>query len=83
MSLPQSKACLILMCSQLALQWNPVGETLAYDLVLEVAMRVQQFQRRNLHITGPWKWLLQEFAEYYGVSDAYRNLRSACWKAKL
>eukprot|EP01018_Ginkgo_biloba_P025795 Gb_04081 [translate_table: standard] len=52
-----------------------VGETLAYDLVLEAAMRMQNFQARNLRLDGPWKWLLTEFAFYYGVSDSYTKLR--------
>ena len=56
-------------------QSGPVVETLAYDLVLEAAMRSQRFHSRNLQIHGPWKWLLNEFAEYYGVSDAYTKLR--------
>jgi len=42
---------------------------------LEAAMRVQHFHPRNLHITGPWKWLLNEFSAYYDVSDAYTKLR--------
>lgn len=50
-------------------------ETLAYDLLLEAAMRAQQFHARNLRIDGPWKWILTEFAEYYGVSDSYTKLR--------
>ncbi|KAL5705885.1 hypothetical protein ACHQM5_024118 [Ranunculus cassubicifolius] len=54
---------------------GPVAETVAYDLVLEVAMKVQHFQQRNLLIHEPWKWLLTEFASYYGVSDAYTKLR--------
>ncbi|XP_031388019.1 uncharacterized protein LOC116201048 [Punica granatum] len=52
-----------------------VAETVAYDLVLEVAMKVQQFQQRNLLLHGPWKWLLAEFSSYYGVSDVYTKLR--------
>ncbi|KAK4274158.1 hypothetical protein QN277_017432 [Acacia crassicarpa] len=52
-----------------------VAETVAYDLVLEVAMKVQGFQQRNLMLHGPWKWLLTEFASYYGVSDIYARLR--------
>ncbi|KAI4337616.1 hypothetical protein L6164_016008 [Bauhinia variegata] len=52
-----------------------VAETVAYDLVLEVAMKVQGFQQRNLLLHGPWKWLLTEFASYYGVSDIYTKLR--------
>ncbi|KAF9589946.1 hypothetical protein IFM89_029562 [Coptis chinensis] len=52
-----------------------VVETLAYDLVLESAMRAQHFNVRNLRLHGPWKWLLNEFADYYGVSDSYTKLR--------
>ncbi|XP_030934042.1 uncharacterized protein LOC115959685 isoform X1 [Quercus lobata] len=52
-----------------------VAETVAYDLVLEVAMKVQHFQQRNLLLHGPWKWLLTEFASYYGVSEVYTKLR--------
>uniref|UniRef100_A0A2P2IK55 Uncharacterized protein n=1 Tax=Rhizophora mucronata TaxID=61149 RepID=A0A2P2IK55_RHIMU len=33
------------------------------------------FQQRNLLLSGPWKWLVTEFAHYYGVSDAYTKLR--------
>ncbi|KAF3796840.1 hypothetical protein EJ110_NYTH00677 [Nymphaea thermarum] len=54
---------------------GPVSETFAYDLVLEAAMRSQHFHSRNLRLYGPWKWLLTEFAEYYGVSDSYTKLR--------
>ncbi|KAF6138860.1 hypothetical protein GIB67_018591 [Kingdonia uniflora] len=57
------------------LKCGPVAETVAYDLLLEVAMKVQQFQQRKLILDGPWKWLLTEFASYYGVSNAYTNLR--------
>ncbi|CAN0927267.1 hypothetical protein LINGRAHAP2_LOCUS35800 [Linum grandiflorum] len=54
---------------------GPVAETLAYDLLLEASMRSQHFHARNLKLHGPWKWLLTEFAEYYGVSDSYTKLR--------
>lgn len=57
------------------IQSGPVVETLAYDLVLEAAMRGQHFCSRNLRIDGVWKWLLTEFAEYYGVSDSYTRIR--------
>ncbi|KAL0381664.1 UNVERIFIED_CONTAM: hypothetical protein Sangu_0230700 [Sesamum angustifolium] len=50
-------------------------ETIAYDCVLETAMKVQQFQQRNLLLHGPWRWLVTEFASYFGVSDAYTKLR--------
>ncbi|CAH9139344.1 unnamed protein product [Cuscuta epithymum] len=52
-----------------------VAETVAYDCVLEAAMKVQQFQQRNLLLHGCWKWLVSEFASYYGISDAYTKLR--------
>ncbi|KAL1568093.1 hypothetical protein AAHA92_03497 [Salvia divinorum] len=52
-----------------------VAETIAYDCVLETAMKVQQFQQRNLLLNGSWKWLVNEFASYFGVSDAYTKLR--------
>ncbi|XP_050204995.1 uncharacterized protein LOC126655039 [Mercurialis annua] len=53
----------------------PVVETLAYDILLEAAMHAQHFHSRNLRLHGPWKWLLTEFADYYGVSDSYTKLR--------
>ncbi|CAN1340875.1 hypothetical protein LINPERPRIM_LOCUS39003 [Linum perenne] len=56
-------------------KYGSVAETVAYDLVLEVAMKVQRFQQRNLLLYGSWKWLLNEFATYYGVSDVYSKLR--------
>ncbi|KFK31308.1 hypothetical protein AALP_AA6G095900 [Arabis alpina] len=54
---------------------TPVVETLAYDLLLEAATRAQKFHSQNLRLNGSWKWLLSEFAEYYGVSDSYTKLR--------
>ncbi|XP_020235185.1 uncharacterized protein LOC109815018 [Cajanus cajan] len=57
------------------LKYGSVAETVAYDLVMEVAMKVQGFQQRNLLLQGPWKWLLTEFASYYGVSEIYTKLR--------
>ncbi|KAJ9166490.1 hypothetical protein P3X46_021237 [Hevea brasiliensis] len=57
------------------LKCGSVAETVAYDLVLEIAMKVQHFQQRNLLLYGSWKWLLTEFASYYGVSDMYTKLR--------
>ncbi|KAF5482667.1 hypothetical protein F2P56_003217 [Juglans regia] len=54
---------------------GPVVETLAYDLLLEAAMRAQEFHSRNLWLHEPWKWLLTEFADYYGVSNSYTKLR--------
>nr|CAB3448038.1 unnamed protein product [Digitaria exilis] len=57
------------------MKYGSVAETVAYDIVLEVAMKAQQIQQRNLVVHGSWKWLLTEFALYYGVSDAYTKLR--------
>ncbi|KAK4765869.1 hypothetical protein SAY87_007511 [Trapa incisa] len=54
---------------------GPVGETLAYDLLLEASLRAQHFHSRNLRLYGHWKWLLKEFANYYDVSDSYTKLR--------
>ncbi|KAI3922156.1 hypothetical protein MKX01_005845 [Papaver californicum] len=56
------------------LKCGSVAETVAYDFVLEVAMKAQHFQR-NLVLCGEWKWLITEFASYYGVSDEYVKLR--------
>ncbi|KAJ0239708.1 Pesticidal crystal cry8Ba protein [Hirschfeldia incana] len=57
------------------LKCGSVAETVAYDLVLEVALKMQRFQQRNLLLYGSWKWLLEEFASYYGISDVYTKLR--------
>ncbi|XVF17335.1 hypothetical protein REPUB_Repub10bG0111800 [Reevesia pubescens] len=57
------------------LKCGSVAETVAYDFLLEVAMKIQHVQQRNLLLHGPWKWLVDEFASYYGVSDAYTKLR--------
>ncbi|XP_024979103.1 uncharacterized protein LOC112516321 [Cynara cardunculus var. scolymus] len=57
------------------LKCGPVVETLAYDLLLEAAMRAQGFHARNLWVVEPWKWLLTEFSDYYGVSESYTKLR--------
>ncbi|XP_071715042.1 uncharacterized protein [Rutidosis leptorrhynchoides] len=58
-----------------SLKCGPVVETLAYDLLLEAAMRAQCFHARNLWVVDPWKWLLTEFSDYYGVSESYTKLR--------
>ncbi|PWA52563.1 hypothetical protein CTI12_AA453550 [Artemisia annua] len=57
------------------LKCGSIAETMAYDLAMEVAMKEQNFQQRNLQLHDPWKWLLAEFASYYGVSEAYTKLR--------
>ncbi|XP_076924679.1 uncharacterized protein LOC143587208 [Bidens hawaiensis] len=57
------------------LKCGPVVETLAYDFLLEAAMRAQGFHARNLWVVEPWKWLLTEFSDYYGVSESYAKLR--------
>lgn len=38
-------------------------------------MRAQNFHSRNLWLSGPWKWLLTQFADYYEVSKSYTKLR--------
>ncbi|KAK1416633.1 hypothetical protein QVD17_25748 [Tagetes erecta] len=57
------------------LKCGPVVETLAYDLLLEASMRAQRFHARNLWVAEPWKWLLTQFSDYYGVSESYTKLR--------
>lgn len=57
------------------MQCGSVAETMAYDFVLEVGMKAEQFRHRNLSLHGPWKWLVTKFASYYGVSNAYTKLR--------
>ncbi|XP_066318117.1 uncharacterized protein [Miscanthus floridulus] len=61
--------------SEKMLQGGPAVDTIIYDMVLEAAMRAQNFNSKMLHISGPWIWLLDEFSDYYGISDAYRKLR--------
>uniref|UniRef100_A0A803M875 Uncharacterized protein n=1 Tax=Chenopodium quinoa TaxID=63459 RepID=A0A803M875_CHEQI len=62
---------------------SAVVETLAYDMLLEAAMRAQHFHSRNLCLCGPWKWLLNEFADYYGVPDSYTKLRYLLYVMKV
>ncbi|XP_056699511.1 uncharacterized protein [Spinacia oleracea] len=62
---------------------SAVVETLAYDMLLEAAMRAQQFHSRNLCLYGPWKWLLNEFADYYAVPDSYTKLRYLLYVMKV
>uniref|UniRef100_A0A0D9VEN7 Uncharacterized protein n=1 Tax=Leersia perrieri TaxID=77586 RepID=A0A0D9VEN7_9ORYZ len=57
------------------LQGGPAVDTIVYDMILEAAMRAQNFNSKMLHVSGSWKWLLDEFSDYYGVSEAYRKLR--------
>ncbi|KAK6154180.1 hypothetical protein DH2020_013819 [Rehmannia glutinosa] len=65
------KVFLLQLRCQMCICW----ETIAYDCVLETAMKIQQFQQRNLLLHGSWRWLVTEFASYFGVSDAYTKLR--------
>nr|GEZ61886.1 mammalian uncoordinated homology 13, domain 2 [Tanacetum cinerariifolium] len=51
------------------------AEITAYDLVLEAAMKAQNINKKNLPFHGKWRWLLTNFASYYGLSDAYTKLR--------
>ncbi|CAO2813042.1 unnamed protein product [Amaranthus hypochondriacus] len=62
---------------------SPVVETLAYDMLLGAAMRAQNFHSSNLCLYGPWKWLLSEFADYYGVSESYTKLRYLLYVMKV
>jgi len=57
------------------LKCTSIAETVAYDFVLEVAMKVQDIKERNLLLHGQWKWLVTQFASFYGVSDSYTKLR--------
>ncbi|XP_059456561.1 uncharacterized protein LOC132186599 [Corylus avellana] len=57
------------------LKCSSIAETVAYDFVLEVAMKVQHIKQRNLLLHSQWKWLVTTFASLYGVSDAYTKLR--------
>ncbi|XP_059436516.1 uncharacterized protein LOC132169504 [Corylus avellana] len=52
-----------------------IAETVAYDFVLEVAMKVQHIKERNLQLHSQWKWLVTQFPSFYGVSYAYTKLR--------
>ncbi|KAM0060628.1 hypothetical protein Hdeb2414_s0004g00126341 [Helianthus debilis subsp. tardiflorus] len=57
------------------LKCGPIVETLAYDLLLESAMRAQSFHAHNLCVVEPWKWLLTEFSDYHVVLESYTKLR--------
>ncbi|GKB50287.1 ribonuclease H-like domain-containing protein [Tanacetum coccineum] len=59
----------------LVLSYSHMSEITAYDLVLEAAMKALHFNQKNLRLHGKWRWLLTNFASYYGVSDAYTKLR--------
>jgi hypothetical protein len=73
--LPCFTSIISFFCAVNNIQSGPVVETIAYDLLLEAAMHAQLFHSRNLRLHGSWKWLLIEFADYYGVSDSYTKLR--------
>lgn len=73
--LPCFTSIISFFCAVNIIQSGPVVETIAYDLLLEAAMHAQHFHSRNLRLHGSWKWLLIEFADYYGVSDSYTKLR--------
>ncbi|KAG0499137.1 hypothetical protein HPP92_003828 [Vanilla planifolia] len=62
-------------CSDKINKGGHAVETIIYDLVVEASMRANNFSSKNLRIHGLWEWLLDEFAEYYGVTPAYKNLR--------
>ncbi len=51
----------------------------AYDSCLAAAIRDQKKGRSDLHITGKWRWLLDAFAETYGVRTIYATLAYLDW----
>ncbi|KAA6421600.1 MAG: hypothetical protein FRX49_08543 [Trebouxia sp. A1-2] len=55
------------------------GNIWAYDSCLAAAIRDQKKGRSDLHITGKWRWLLDAFAETYGVRTIYATLAYLDW----
>ncbi|XP_042032737.1 uncharacterized protein LOC121779472 isoform X2 [Salvia splendens] len=62
------------------IQGTSIVETIAYDSVLETAMKGQQIEQRNLLRHGSWKWLMDEFAFFLAFqmhtqsSDTFHTL---------
>ena len=54
----------------------------AYDCCLAAAICHQERGRRHLPITSNWAWLLQAFAETYGVRSTYATLSYLGWLVK-
>lgn len=51
----------------------------SYDLLLAAALRSLGSGPRNLDVTDPWRWLLLEFAQNYGVRESYAALTYLLW----
>ncbi|KAL0049263.1 hypothetical protein WJX82_009993 [Trebouxia sp. C0006] len=58
---------------------TPVTCWEAYDSCLAAAIRDQKKGRSDLQITGKWRWLLDAFAETYGVRTIYATLAYLDW----
>lgn len=50
-----------------------------YDVLLEACLVAAGCNASSLAISGPWKWLLDAFAEAYGVHQQYATLSYLCW----
>ena len=46
---------------------------------MEAALRAQTCGPRSLPITGEWHWLLERFAEMYGIRATYATLSYLRW----
>ncbi|KAK6938085.1 hypothetical protein RJ641_031593 [Dillenia turbinata] len=66
------------------LRWWSIYREPEHELVGQVQLYINystfaddnsHLRQRNLLLHGQWKWLLTEFAAYYGVSDTYTKLR--------
>lgn len=44
---------------------------IAYDFALRAALESERCGRHNLNVAGPWRWLLYNFAEHFGVRSYY------------
>lgn len=64
------------LCSQLYCFFK------VYDFLLNIALQQQGCMRKNLIIDGPWKWLLENFAEQYSLRAPYVQLAYLKWIMK-
>ena len=46
---------------------------------MEAALRAQSCGPRCLSIQGAWKWLLERFADVYGIRSTYATLSYLRW----
>ncbi|KAL3142941.1 hypothetical protein ABBQ38_003227 [Trebouxia sp. C0009 RCD-2024] len=53
-----------------------------YDVVLDAALQTQKCGPRNLLVTGDWEWLLNAFADFYGIRHTYTVLAHLRWAIK-